>query len=157
MIQRIQSIFLLLAGTASVMVLFLPIWSNEVVGQYSVSADTLLVKMSDSAGNVLKTEPVAYVAVLAAICAIITFYTIFRFKTRKIQIKMGWLCILLNCGLVVAFAYSISRGQLLLGVDEAGSFKVGFFMPFVSMIFVFMANHYIRKDERLVRSVDRLR
>ena len=157
MIQRIQSIFLLLAGTVSVMVLFLPIWSNEVIGQYSVTIDSLLVKMSDSAGNVLKTEPIAYVAAMAAVCAIVTFFTIFRFRTRKIQIKLGWLCILLNCGLVIAFVYAITRGQHLLGIDEAGSFQAGFFMPFVSMVCVFLANHYIRKDERLVRSIDRLR
>ncbi len=146
-----------MAGTASVMILFLPIWSNGVPGQYSVVANAITLKMSNPVGDVLKTESVGYVAALAALCAIVTFYTIFKFKTRKIQIKLGWLSILLNCGLVVAFVYSITRGQSLLGIDEAGSFSAGFFMPYISMGCIFIANHYIRKDERLVRSIDRLR
>lgn len=157
MIQRIQSIFLFISGLVLILVLFLPIWSSEVPGQYTVLVDAISLKMMDPGGNILKEETSIFIAILASVGALNSLYSIFRFKKRKSQIKLGMLTVLIDCLLIGAYVFVINKGQNMLGVDDIGSFHLGFYMPFLSLIFTSMGNYYIKKDEKLVRSVDRLR
>jgi len=119
--------------------------------------DALSLKMLDPAGNVLKTETTVFITALATLGAINSLYTIFKFRKRKTQIKLGLLNLVVNLLLIGSFIYAIKVGQDLLGNNQWGMMQAGFFMPFISIICTLFANHYIRKDEKLVRSVDRLR
>ena len=51
-----------------------------------------------------------------------------------------------------------ARGQQEFAPDSMGQYMLpGFFLPAIAMVFNILANRFIRRDENLVRSVDRLR
>jgi hypothetical protein len=58
---------------------------------------------------------------------------------------------------IATATYFIYQGETELGMDIRGMFKPGYFLPLGAMIFNSLANRYIKKDEDLVRSVDRIR
>jgi len=144
MIQRIQSIYLLIATLLSGGLIFLlKLWVNEQ-GTYffvidSFSSDSLLLKV---------------MAMLFFVSAVLTFIAIFQFKKRQLQFVLGRLSILINfiiLGIVVYFSQNLS-GEII--VSEKG---IGLLIPILTILFVVIANKAIKKDEELVKSVDRLR
>ena len=60
-------------------------------------------------------------------------------------------------GSLILLAYLSYRDQALLMPEIIGVYKPGLFMPAAALIFNSLANRFIRKDERLIRSVDRIR
>jgi hypothetical protein len=76
------------------------------------------------------------------------------FKNRQSQFVMGRLNIILNfflLGFLVYRSLNVS-GETL--VSEKG---IGMFLPIISIVLLVLANKAIKKDEDLVKSVDRLR
>ena len=144
MIQRIQTIYLLLATLFSGGLIFLlNLWTN-------VEGIKFFVMDSFSAGNTLLN----IMSVLFFISSLVTFITIFQFKKRQLQFVLGRLAILINfilLGILVYFAQNLS-GEI--NVSEKG---IGLFIPILTIVLVVMANKAIKKDEELVKSVDRLR
>lgn len=144
MIQRIQSIYLLIATALSGGFIFpLNLWVTEQ-GIKFFALDSL------SSGNLV----LASVFVLFIASAILTFITIFQFKKRQLQFVLGRLAILINfilVGILVYFAQNLS-GEMQ--VSEKG---IGLLIPIFTIVFVALANKAIKKDEELVKSVDRLR
>jgi hypothetical protein len=157
MIQRIQSIFLFISAVVLTLVLFLPIWTSSTTGTYDMILDGFSLKMKDLQGNILKSETTIFIIGLASLGILNSLYAIFKFRKRLVQIKLGYVTILINLFIIASFIYSIKMGQELLGNDQWGTFQFGFFMPIISIVCILLANHYIQKDEKLVRSVDRLR
>ncbi|MFN3402881.1 MAG: DUF4293 domain-containing protein [Cytophagaceae bacterium] len=156
MIQRIQSVFLLLVSICMISVLYFPIWekTNPETGEKIVvdAFSTFNAANPDAAisNNV-------YIAIFAGISAVIAFFSIFRYRNRLQQIKLGLLNSLLMSLLVGAYFYTIHQAKSA-GFDKFDeNYNVGFFLPLVALIFNLLANRFIRKDEELVRSVDRLR
>jgi hypothetical protein len=41
--------------------------------------------------------------------------------------------------------------------EAVSEFEIGAYIPIINLLFLFLANRSILKDEKLVRSVDRLR
>ena len=88
------------------------------------------------------------------VSAAFTFIAIFQFKNRQLQFVLGRLSILINfiiIGIVVYFTQNLS-GEI--NVSEKG---IGLLIPILTIVFVVIANKAIKKDEELVKSVDRLR
>jgi len=144
MIQRIQSVYLLIATLLSGGLIFLlNLWVNEQKTKFFVmdsftSESTLLKVMS----------------VLFFVSAAITFIAIFKFKNRQLQFVLGRLSILTNfiiIGIIVYFTQNLS-GEI--NVSEKG---IGLLIPILTIVFVVISNKAIKKDEELVKSVDRLR
>ncbi len=144
MIQRIQSVYLFLAAVLSGGLIFiLDLWVNEQGNRFQVMD-------SFNSGNAL----LVIMAVLFFISALITFIAIFQFRNRKMQFVLGRLTILINfflIGILVYFAQNLS-GEIY--VSEKG---IGLLIPIISIVLVVLANKAIKKDEELVKSVDRLR
>lgn len=160
MIQRVQSLFLLGAVILLTLVMFFPVWSNQGSlngNNVEVTLTAFDLSMTGEDGTLVKEEATVYSAAIALLSAITALFAIFRFKQRKTQLKLGRLNILLILLLIISFVYPITTGQSWLGTQEAGNFKISFFLPILALILVFLANHYIKKDEKLVRSMDRLR
>lgn len=129
MLQRIQTIWTLLAVLAAV---FLFITGQDVV-------------ISDSI-------PILNIGCI--ILVIIGSLSIFSFKNRKRQILLNTISIIINALLIGVLAYwllSLSGG---IQFPEKGIEPI---FPLIAVICLLIANVYIRKDERLVKSVDRLR
>ena len=157
MIQRIQSVFLLLLALAMLSVLFLPIWSKFDPGskQTVVLTATQLAFEQPAAGAApVATWPIAVLAVASAAVAVLE---IFQFRNRFNQLKLGAVNFLLIVGTIGAGFYYSGVGERLLNIKIPGEFAAGFYLPTLALLLNLLANRFIRNDERLVRSQDRLR
>ncbi|MGJ1266169.1 DUF4293 domain-containing protein [Sphingobacterium spiritivorum] len=157
MIQRIQTVWLLLAGvTIFALFLFPYLQYIDVAG----IGRKLLVSGSYTAvnGESVKEESFILQSMATVVLGLIPVYIIFKFKDRKMQIKL----ILLQMVLVVLFffwLYSFS-GDILSKTSQylsASNIGVGFFLFPVAIVFLSLAFGGIRKDERLIKSAERLR
>ncbi|WP_435133670.1 DUF4293 domain-containing protein [Formosa sp. A9] len=136
MIQRIQSIYLLLAAVVSGGLIFVfHLWTN---------VQDVLVYAADN---------VMYLGLFLA-SALLSLISIFMYKNRQTQFVLGRLNIILNFILLGFFVYQSLNlsGETL--VSEKG---IGMFLPIISIVLLVLANKAIKKDEDLVKSVDRLR
>jgi len=129
MLQRIQTIWTLLAVLAAV--------SLFVTGQ-----DV------DVFGNI----PVIDISCIALVLA--GALSIFSFKNRKRQIMLNTFSIIINALLIGVLAYWLLNLSGGIQIPEKGIEPI---FPLIAVICLLIANIYIRKDERLVKSVDRLR
>lgn len=81
--------------------------------------------------------------------------SIISYKKRQHQFVIGRLNIILNLILLGLFVYrSLNLSGETVTVSEKG---IGMFLPIVAIVFLVLANKSIKKDEDLVKSVDRLR
>lgn len=144
MIQRIQSIYLLAATILSGGLIFsFKLWIDSAQKDFFVldafnSGEVLLIVM----------------AVSFIVSAILTFTSIFQYKKRQLQFVLGRLTILINfiiIGILVYYSQNLS-GEIT--VSEKG---IGLLIPIATIVLVALANKSIKKDEELVKSVDRLR
>lgn len=143
MIQRIQSVYLVMATVSSgVMIFLLNLWNNRIT---DIKAYDLLFQNDIS---------LTLVPVLFVLSAFVSFVTIFKFKNRKLQMKLGRLTILINLILLGLFVYLL---QALSGEASVSEKDIGMFLPLLTILLVLLANRAIKKDEDLVKSVDRLR
>ena len=144
MIQRIQTLFLLAATLVSGLVASLISLWNATYDNYFIAYESILHKS-------LVIKPIG---ILFIVSAIFSFITIFLFKNRKLQFVMNRLNILVNFLLLGFIVYNLLNlsGETL--VSEKG---IGSFLPILSVFLLVFANRYIKKDEDLVKSVDRLR
>ena len=97
----------------------------------------------------LKCIPIAFL-----VSAILSIVTIFLFKNRQLQFVIGRISILINLfllGLLIYVSLNLP-GETM--VSEKG---IGMFLPILAILLVVLANKAIKKDEDLVKSVDRLR
>ena len=144
MIQRIQSLYLLIVILLNGgLIWIVKLWVNNE------NQDFYVVDSFSGESMILKI-----MSVLFYVAAFIGFWTIFKFKNRQLQFVMGRLIILTNfiiLGILVYFTLNLS-GETI--VSEKG---IGLLIPILSVVFVVLANKAIKKDEELVKSVDRLR
>ncbi|AZJ32432.1 protein of unknown function [Tenacibaculum mesophilum] len=144
MIQRIQSIYLLVAGIISGGLTFIvSLWSNS-------QTNPIYVLDLFSGNSILQKS----IPVLFFISALVAIVTIFLFKNRQLQFVLNRLNILINLfllGLLIYLSQTLS-GEAL--VSEKG---IGMFFPIIVILLLVLANRAIKKDEDLVKSVDRLR
>ena len=85
----------------------------------------------------------------------LTLLSVVSYKKRQNQFVIGRLNIILNLILLGLFVYrSLNLSGETLAVSEKG---IGMFLPVVAIVFLVLANKAIKKDEDLVKSVDRLR
>jgi hypothetical protein len=99
--------------------------------------------------TLLKSIPISFL-----ISAILSIVAIFLFKKRQLQFVIGRIIIIINffiLGLLIYLSLNLP-GETL--VSEKG---IGMFLPVLSILLIVLANKAIKKDEDLVKSVDRLR
>ena len=136
MLQRIQTIYLLVV---IILVVAFYIWFPSI---------------EDSSGVMVlnKNGPLLLSMVIGSL--LLSIISILNFKKRKLQFVLNRLNIILNFVLLGVFVYrslTVSGGTL---VSEKG---IGVLLPIISIVFLVLANKAIKKDEDLVKSVDRLR
>src|SRR5690606_24607293 len=91
---------------------------------------------------------------LFLLSAIVSLAVIFLFKNRKLQLKINTANIFLNVLLIGYLIYGLSK---LPGGFSGSEKGIGLFVPLASIIMLVLANRFIGKDEKLVKSVDRFR
>jgi magnesium-transporting ATPase (P-type) len=155
MIQRIQSIWLLLAAITLVLMFFLPIVTREVNGSESqIYTYGLKSSFAGKIGSAHKTELFIPLLITNIAVAFLCFINIFNFRKRSLQKRFAILSIAFIGGF--AFWCSIYAKQIPGGLEGA-SFGIGAYLPAVAILFVVLAIFGINKDEKLIRSAERLR
>lgn len=165
MIQRVQTIFLFLLAVCMLAMLFVPIWEKvSVEEQEKVALDafymihyTIDTDAADAEHNIISETPTYFITILAIASAIVAFFSIFSYKNRLTQIKLGFLNTLLIAGMLGISVYFMWQGESLIAPEIQGTYKIGFFLPAAALLLNSFANRFIRRDENLVRSVDRIR
>jgi hypothetical protein len=157
MIQRIQTIWLLLA-TVVILGLFIFPYLNytDLVGL----GKKLFVTGEYSAVNNESVKQSSFIlqTIATIVVALVPLITIFQFKNRKLQIKLIYVSIAFIALLGVWMYFSsVATLDLISQSFGANNIGVGFFLLPVSIIFLAMAIGGIRKDEKLIKSADRLR
>lgn len=148
MIQRKQTLFFLAVVIIAIIQFFIPFQTLTFE-----SKTWPLCLMPGCSADVMDTN--IYIAMtLNIIVIIVTGATIFLYKNRVLQYKLANLVMLFNVfivGLFFIFSY-IKEGTV-----GTVSYQFGAFLPIISAIFAYLAAHFIKKDEQLVRSADRIR
>ncbi len=162
MIQRIQTLFLLGVIICMSMVAVFPIWEkSNTETKYTLDAfywqEYHLNKMDSDKWDLVVNQQVFYLIGLSAIVCLIALYAIFQFNNRILQIKLGAINAFLMMAYIATATYFIYQGENKMELEIRGIFKPGYFIPLGGMMLNSMANRFIKKDENLVRSVDRIR
>ncbi len=163
MLQRIQTLFLLLALLTSAVIFFLPLAHFSVVG---FSFDLYISGVRNLKADApldFEVNMILHITVLIALI-VLSGLTIFLYKNRPLQMKLCRFGMMLNIVFIVLifmFSDTVKKGFLstlsLYDGDVAVQFGPGSIMPLIALIFLFLANKFIKKDEMLVRAADRLR
>jgi hypothetical protein len=97
-------------------------------------------------------------AAVNGIMGIIVLVSIFVYKNRIMQMRLVRLAILLDI-ILVALVFFIYAGiiERTLFVTPDYMSEAGIYFPLAALVFLILANRYIQRDERMVRSIDRLR
>jgi len=138
MLQRIQTVYLIIVFIlVGVLPFIFPLWTN-------------------GEGTEIYSMHIPMFTILFGLSVAMTVVAILGYNNRKRQFVINRLNIILNFILVGLFIYrslNIS-GEAVDTVSEKG---IGMFLPLISILFIVLANRAIKKDEDLVKSVDRLR
>lgn len=140
MIQRQQTLWLLLATIAGILTFMFPF----AVGDKIVVNTSMKKRVDLVAGE----DFFILILTIASIC--ISAVTIFLFKDRKLQIKLCLLGFLISTGTLILYILGMNK---LTGSTPA----LWAVLPVAVIISYFMAFRNIRKDEKLVKSLDKLR
>ena len=146
MIQRIQSIFLFLASAATFGLFGLPFASTpDAVSSSTIFGDTLY-NLQDHVA----------LLVLFGLAGLLALVAIFLFKNRKLQLNLSRVALVANIiGLVLAIILYVGDSDTLGAIEPND--EAGLYMPFIAVVFLGLALRFISKDEKLVKSMDRLR
>ena len=130
MIQRIQTVYLFFVFCLMAILAFIPFSSLNAFGN-------------------------GFFIGYASVIALIAIVTIFLYKNRKMQIRLCY-GMLVAVVLFYIFYYIFDR-QNFSFTELFKHVQYTFVFPFISFILVYLAIRRIKKDEKLVRSLDRLR
>lgn len=133
MIQRIQSIWLLVASAAAFIILRFPFY-------YTPKPNALEISGSSSTGTLIAL----------AFSACLSFIAIFLYGNRMLQIKVTIVNLLLSFA-IGFLVYRVSAS------NPGGGFTLSAIALFAIPVFQILAIIKIYRDERLVKSADRLR
>lgn len=144
MIQRVQSIWLFLAAFVSAALFIFPLY------QYTLAGTSIVSLLSARNEYVL--------LLLAALMTLLPMITIFMFKNRKRQKGLIWLSVLSSAAFIAVMLMKIQNLKNAVPAATNDNFTLpGPVIPVVTIVFLILALSGIRKDDALIRSVDRLR
>ncbi|NII23464.1 DUF4293 domain-containing protein [Pseudoflavitalea sp. X16] len=141
MLQRIQSVWLLLAAAASFLTLKFSFYSGNIIKDGQPKAFSQLV----ATDSIVLTITTVATGLLALV-------TIFLYKDRKLQTRLSLLALLLSGLNLVLFYIEIKKFVPLEGNYDLTA-AIGIVVP----LFIVLAIRGIYRDQKLVKSLDRLR
>ena len=149
MIQRIQTIYLLLATIIMIALNWMPLayFGDLEFLTYGIFSEFGIASIS------ITTYPIAVIVIASVILAAMA---IFMYKNRIKQAKIVALSIFLDVMFYPIFTvYLWYSKEALANIDNSFSFAL--IIPVISIILKALANKAIKADEKLVRSADRIR
>jgi len=156
MIQRIQSVYLFLIVVLAGLTVGLP-----VVGLINVKANLLYtmdirgISLIQPTGEAVYQSSTSMLSTFAAVFGTIALITIFSYKNRVKQIRLSVLNFLFMIGYYVALFFYV--WMTCKDLSAEWHVRIAAIFPLISMILNYLAIGAIGKDEKLVKSLDRLR
>jgi len=132
MIERIQSLYLLLCGLLNLIVYFY------------MDYDFLIDELNSFPYFISEFLPV----VLSLLISMVCFYSIFKYKIRKNQFVIN------RINVIICFVFF---GLLMYNNKSIMSHQWIYFIPLISVLLLVFSNRAIKKDEELIKSLDRIR
>ena len=155
MLQRIQSIYLLLASLALAALFIFPLLHD-----ISLNGLTETIKVTgvyqDVNGQIIHSEPFTALSVVDGVVALLPLIIIFLYKNRKLQITLCYSVMLV----IIGYSYWASQTAkaAIYGADiKMNNYGIGVILLSVSILLVLLAQKAIQRDDKLVKSADRLR
>lgn len=157
MIQRIQTVWLLLAS-ATLFLLFL----FPYLQYFDNAGVAMAVKITGIyqgvAAGVVQVKQFILQIIAAVLIALVPLVAIFNFRDRKKQLKITYLNVVIS--LLFGIWMYFTANSALADVEkslELSNIGIGALIVPINVIFLCLAAKGIRKDEKLIKSVDRLR
>lgn len=151
MIQRIQSLWLLLAAAFAFLSLKFSFYTGDILVEEVKTLRNLTgIGLEGKTAEGTATETDLISLLLLAATGIIALVSIFLFNNRKSQLRFTIISMVLS---IAAIAYLFIRTNDFTG----GTFSLSAVFYFVTPVLLFLATRGIYKDEKLVKSMDRLR
>lgn len=145
MIQRKQSIWLFIAALLNAGVFYFDLYRAHATIN---GADIVMpLRVADHYPSLL----------IALVMTALPFVTIFMFGNRKRQMRMSFVGILAIISFITLLLSRVTSLSKLIPPPTSGSYWIGAVLPVIAIVFLIMAIFGIRRDEKLVKSVDRLR
>jgi len=152
MIQRLQSIFLFLAAVMMGLLFVGPMSFMSI--DKALPANSEVEALAD---GVISTQDHLSILIAVILSIAISLLALFLFKNRPLQIRLGKLSIaLIIISVILVIVFSWQDAQQI-PEDIKMSVDLGYILPVLSIVCLVLALRYIKKDEKLVRSADRLR
>ena len=156
MIQRIQTLFLVLVIIANVLIFFFPLTSFLTELNYYKLYITELKNMTPGSEIHFSSIVTLPLILLNIAMIFLTIVSIFKYKNRLLQIRLNKFNILLTIFIIVGIFFGYPK-LVEMGINASPAFSIGAYFPIASLILLFFANRFILKDEKLIKSADRLR
>lgn len=145
MIQRIQSIFLFLSSVGFLSLFKLP---------FATSDKSIPNLLGDMVYNV---QDHIILIILSILGGVLALAAIFLYKNRDLQLKLSNFTIICSVLLpLVAILLIYNEGT---ATNPSANIEdgLGIYASLASLVFAILASRFIKKDDQLVKSMDRLR
>ncbi len=154
MIQRIQTIYMLLSSILVAMSIFMPLAYFATTGEFY---DLYAAGLRDVDGVLVQRT--IYMFLLLIACAVLPIVNIFLFNNRMLQIR---LCIvegvlLVGANIMMGVYYFLSYRLFSDFEIYTQGFKPALMFPLIAILFCYLAAKAILSDELKIRSIDRIR
>lgn len=158
MLQRIQTLLLAVVAVAMLATTALPMWEkssatlNEKVTLTAYALEIYRGAVSTSSTNTM------LIVILAVISACVAVFSITQYKKRMLQMTLGLINSILIAVVLGYTFYQVFKVAIpVFEPENQGSYRAGFFSTVLAMLCNMIANRFIRRDEMLVKSADRMR
>lgn len=155
MLQRIQTLFLLGAAACFTACYFVPFW-NYSAPEFIYGVSVFSIKLIKGSPQFIEIGTLP-VLVLVSVSEILSVVSVFYYKSRITQIKINNYNLLLTVIFIgtifLWIPYSLDKSL----PTATAEWQPGLAFPLLSLIFIILANIFIKKDEKMVKSADRLR
>ncbi|MCF8448587.1 MAG: DUF4293 domain-containing protein [Taibaiella sp.] len=145
MIQRKQSLWLLLAALFAAGVFYFDLYRGEILTGDIV--ESRMLRVADHYPSLL----------IALVMVLLPLITIFMFTNRKRQLRMTAIALISTAGFMSMMLWRVTGLTREVPPVTGGNYWVGAVLPVFSLVLLVLAMAGIRSDEKLVRSTDRLR
>ncbi len=158
MIQRLQTVYLLLAAICGVLTFLFP-YAHFLQGDLKVAEYAAFGVFNVQSDISEMASPYAFPAwVFAVLSSLLPLIAIFLFKKRPVQYRITRLAFLTNLVYAVYLFFAAeAAAEALFDGQVTIFYHIGFYLPVAALPLCFLAVRGIKKDEDLVKSLDRIR
>jgi len=154
MIQRVQSIYLFLVFVVAVVLIFFPLATFHTT-DHIFQMNIMGFSGADELG--LDLPNLMVIGILTALLGMLSLFTIFQYKNRKLQMKLNMGSMFINFGLLAAIFIYSDNIAAMEEINTKFSYDIAAYFPIVSVLLLILVNRNIRADEKLIRQSERLR